>query len=119
MDTGGNTALDPFRSPAINCSGRGPSRSGTGHHPRCGGFHVHSRPQTSWPEARPTWSNSYAANTGRFHQAAGNLQVKEVVVGDGERRQRFVVCFNPEAAASVDDYLLNVARKRRKGELVV
>jgi IS4 transposase len=24
--------------------------------------------------------------------------VKEVVVGDGERRQRFVVCFNPEAA---------------------
>ena len=35
---------------------------------------------------------------GRFHTAAGNLQVKEVVVGDGERRQRFVVCFNPEAA---------------------
>jgi hypothetical protein len=24
--------------------------------------------------------------------------VKEAVVGDGERRQRFVVCFNPEAA---------------------
>jgi hypothetical protein len=36
---------------------------------------------------------------GRYHQAAGNLEVKEVVVGDGERRQRFVVCFNPEAAA--------------------
>ncbi len=35
---------------------------------------------------------------GRYHTAAGNLQVKEVVVGDGERRQRFVVCFNPEAA---------------------
>ena len=35
---------------------------------------------------------------GRFHTAAGNLQVKEVVVGEGERRQRFVVCFNPEAA---------------------
>jgi hypothetical protein len=35
---------------------------------------------------------------GRFHTAAGNLQVKEVVVGDGERRQRFVVCSNPEAA---------------------
>ena len=29
------------------------------------------------------------------------------------------VCFNPEAAASVDDYLLKVARKGRKGELVV
>jgi DDE family transposase len=35
---------------------------------------------------------------GRFHTAAGNLRVKEVIVGDGERRQRFVVCFNPEAA---------------------
>ena len=34
---------------------------------------------------------------GRFHIAAGNLEVKEVIVGDGERRQRFVVCFNPEA----------------------
>jgi hypothetical protein len=38
------------------------------------------------------------ARPGRYHQAAGNLEVKEVVVGDGERRQRFVVCFNPEAA---------------------
>jgi hypothetical protein len=33
---------------------------------------------------------------GRFHTAAGNLQVKEVRVGEGERSQRFVVCFNPE-----------------------
>jgi hypothetical protein len=36
---------------------------------------------------------------GRYHVAAGNLEVKEVVAGIGERRQRFVVCFNPEAAA--------------------
>jgi len=34
---------------------------------------------------------------GRFHHAAGNLQVKEVRVGEGAREQRFVVCFNPEA----------------------
>jgi hypothetical protein len=34
---------------------------------------------------------------GRFHTAAGNLQVKEVRVGEGAREQRFVVCFNPEA----------------------
>ena len=34
---------------------------------------------------------------GRYHQAAGNLQVKEVRIGDGAREQRFVVCFNPEA----------------------
>jgi hypothetical protein len=38
------------------------------------------------------------ARRGRYHVAAGNLQVKEVVVGDGGRRQRFVVCHNPEAA---------------------
>jgi transposase len=35
---------------------------------------------------------------GRFHHAAGNLQVKEVRVAEGAREQRFVVCFNPEAA---------------------
>ena len=34
---------------------------------------------------------------GRFHTAAGNLQVKEVRVGEGAREQRFVVCFNPDA----------------------
>ena len=37
------------------------------------------------------------ARPGRYHSAAGNLEVKEVIVGDGERRQRFVVCRNPEA----------------------
>jgi len=37
------------------------------------------------------------ARPGRYHQAAGNLEVKEVIVGEGERRQRFVVCHNPEA----------------------
>jgi len=33
---------------------------------------------------------------GRFSQVADNLRVKEVVVGDGERRHRYVVCHNPE-----------------------
>jgi len=41
------------------------------------------------------------------------------VLGDQDDVFGAKVCFNPEAAASVDDYLLNVARKRRKGELVV
>jgi transposase len=31
---------------------------------------------------------------GRYHEVAENLRVKEVTVGDGERRQRYVVCFN-------------------------
>ena len=32
---------------------------------------------------------------GRYKEVAGNLRVKEVIVGDGERRQRYVVCHNP------------------------
>lgn len=35
---------------------------------------------------------------GRYHEVAGNLQVKEVIVGDGERRRRYVVCHNPQEA---------------------
>jgi Transposase DDE domain len=35
---------------------------------------------------------------GRFQQVADNLRVKEVVVGEGERRRRYVVCHNPQEA---------------------
>jgi len=35
---------------------------------------------------------------GRFKKIADNLEVKEVVVGEGERRRRYVVCFNPDEA---------------------
>ena len=35
---------------------------------------------------------------GRYRQVADNLQVKEVWVGDGERRKRYVLCFNPAEA---------------------
>jgi len=38
------------------------------------------------------------ARPGRYHVAAGNLEVKEVRVGEGAREQRFVVCHNPEGA---------------------
>jgi transposase len=33
---------------------------------------------------------------GRYQSVADNLRVKEVVVGDGERRRRYVVCHNPQ-----------------------
>ena len=33
---------------------------------------------------------------GRYHEVAGNLRVKQVIVGDGERRTRYVVCHNPD-----------------------
>ena len=35
---------------------------------------------------------------GRYQVVRDNLRVKEVLVGDGERRQRYVVCHNPEEA---------------------
>jgi hypothetical protein len=38
------------------------------------------------------------ARPGRYRVMAGNLSVKEVRVGAGARSQRFVVCYNPEAA---------------------
>ncbi|MEE8250231.1 MAG: IS1634 family transposase [Gemmatimonadales bacterium] len=35
---------------------------------------------------------------GRYQEVAENLRVKEVVVGDGERRRRYAVCHNPQEA---------------------
>jgi len=35
---------------------------------------------------------------GRYQKVRENLEVKEIVVGDGERRRRFVLVFNPEQA---------------------
>src|SRR3970282_2160371 len=35
---------------------------------------------------------------GRYQELAETLRVKEVVVADGERRRRYVVCHNPEQA---------------------
>src|SRR6202167_2456617 len=34
----------------------------------------------------------------RYKQVSDNLQVKEVWVGDGERRKRYVLCLNPQEA---------------------
>jgi Transposase DDE domain len=36
------------------------------------------------------------ARPGRFQTVSENLRVKEVVVGAGERRRRYVVCYNPQ-----------------------
>ena len=35
---------------------------------------------------------------GRYHPVTDTLQAKEVWVGDGERRRRYVVCYNPKEA---------------------
>lgn len=39
------------------------------------------------------------SRAGRYRSVAENLEVKEVIVGDGERRRRYAVCFNPLPAA--------------------
>ena len=33
---------------------------------------------------------------GRYRKVADNLEVKEVIVGEGERRQRYAVCYNAQ-----------------------
>ncbi len=38
------------------------------------------------------------SRAGRYRHVAGNLEVKEVRLGDGALAQRFVICHNPEAA---------------------
>jgi hypothetical protein len=43
---------------------------------------------------------------GRFQVVAHNLQVKKVVIGDGARQQRYVVCFNPDEAERPKHYRL-------------
>ncbi len=50
---------------------------------------------------------------------AGVAENERLVLGDQGDVSGAETCFNPDAAAGVDDYLLNVARKRRAGEWVV
>jgi len=38
------------------------------------------------------------SRAGRFHRVTDSLEVKEVVVGDGERRRRYIVCRNLQEA---------------------
>jgi hypothetical protein len=40
------------------------------------------------------------ARPGRYRAVADNLRVKEVVIGDGERRRRYIVCHNPRGKPS-------------------
>lgn len=42
--------------------------------------------------------NEVLSQSGRFTTLTDNLQAKEVVIGDGERRGRYILCFNPKEA---------------------
>ena len=48
---------------------------------------------------------------GRYRELAEDLQVKEVVVGEGERRRRYVVCFNPREAERQYRHRVQVLRE--------
>ena len=41
-------------------------------------------------------TEAVVSHPGRYKPVAENLQVKEVVVGEGTRRYRYTVCFNPQ-----------------------
>jgi len=59
-----------------------------------GGKYILCMPWTPGGEV----TEDVVTRAGRYSDVAENLRVKEVVVGDGERRRRYVVCFNPEEA---------------------
>ena len=48
---------------------------------------------------------------GRYKRVARNLKVKEVTVGDGERRRRYVVCHNPVEARRQAQHRADVVRE--------
>lgn len=43
-------------------------------------------------------SHDVLTRAGRYHEVRDNLRIKEVFVGEGERRRRYVVCHNPAEA---------------------
>jgi hypothetical protein len=49
----------------------------------------------------------------------GVAKNERLVLGDQGDVSGAKTCFNPDAAAGVEQYLLNVARKRQSGEWVV
>ena len=46
---------------------------------------------------------------GRYHVIRDNLHAKEVIIGDGERRRRYILCYNPREAER---------QKRHRAEVV-
>lgn len=57
------------------------------------------------------------ARGGRYQKVRDNLQVKEILVGTGERRRRFILVYNPEQAKK-DKLTREKTLKRIEGELV-
>ena len=47
---------------------------------------------------------------GRYHVIQDNLHAKEVIVGDGERRRRYILCYNPKEAARQKKHRAEIVR---------
>ena len=62
---------------------------------RGGGRYILCMPITRGGEV----AEAVLARPGRYQRVAENLRVKEVVIGEGERRRRYVVCHNPQEQA--------------------
>ena len=61
---------------------------------RAGGHYiVGEKMRSGKPETEAAMSRA-----GRFKDIRDNLQVKEIVVGDGARRNRYILCYNPVEA---------------------
>ena len=62
---------------------------------RAGGKYLMAMPVRAGAEV----AESVLVRPGRYQTVADNLQVKEVMIGEGERARRYAVCFNPQEAA--------------------
>jgi len=40
--------------------------------------------------------NEVLSKPGKYNVIKENLHAKEVIVGDGERRRRYILCYNPK-----------------------
>ena len=50
---------------------------------------------------------------GRFKEVADNLRIKDITVGDGERRRRYVLCHNPSESKRQDAHRKKVLAELR------
>lgn len=47
---------------------------------------------------------------GRYHIIRDNLHAKEVIIGDGERRRRYILCYNPKEATRQKKHRAEIVR---------
>ena len=53
--------------------------------------------------------NKVLSHRGKYKVISENLRAKQVIVGDGERRRRYILCYNPREA---------VRQKKRRNEII-